>query len=76
MSQKRDKHHIRAQKETKIIDDYTCIVCGRQFKNSHGHHLIYYSEGGGATVQNMTTLCPECHRAYHQGKLKVDIIRS
>lgn len=75
MSQKRNKHHIRAQKEAKIIDNYTCLICGRKFPNSHGHHLIYYSEGGSASVQNMTTLCPDCHRDYHNGKININIYR-
>lgn len=75
MSQKRSKEHIRAQKEGKILDEYVCFFCLKQFNGNHGHHIILYSEGGQASVQNIITLCPECHRGYHSGKIKVDITR-
>lgn len=75
MSQKRSSAHIKAQKEGKILDDYVCFFCLRKFKSNHGHHIILYSESGEPSVQNMITLCPECHRDYHSGKIKLDLNR-
>ena len=75
MAQKRSKEHIKAQKDGKILDEYVCFFCNRQFRGNHGHHIIQYSEGGEASVQNMITLCPECHREYHSGKIRLDISR-
>ena len=75
MAQKRSSAHIKAQKEGKEIDEYMCFFCYRQFKGNHGHHIILYSEGGVASSDNMVTLCPECHREYHNGKIKLDLIR-
>ena len=75
MTQRRSSAHIRAQQESKEIDQYTCFFCLKQFHGNHGHHIIFYSEGGTADTQNMITLCPECHRAYHSGKIKLDITR-
>ncbi|WP_407929141.1 HNH endonuclease [Desulfomarina profundi] len=52
-----------------------CLRCGGVFKDSHGHHLLYYSEGGPANYQTMATMCPGCHRKYHSKKANIDIIR-
>ncbi|MDD1428613.1 HNH endonuclease [Dolichospermum sp. ST_sed9] len=51
------------------------MVCGKITQKAHGHHLIPYSEGGEADLQNMITFCPECHRKYHSGELNIDIDR-
>ena len=75
MAQKRNSKHIRAQKDGKKLDQYVCFFCLKQCQDNHGHHIMLYSEGGQASVQNMITLCPECHREYHKGKLNLDIIR-
>ena len=75
MAQKRSNDHLRAQKEGKEADEYMCFFCLRQFHENHGHHIMLYSEGGEPSVQNMVTLCPECHRDYHSGKIKVDLNR-
>ena len=50
-------------------------LCGKITQKAHGHHLIPYSEGGEAHLQNMITFCPECHRKYHSGELNIDIDR-
>lgn len=75
MAQRRSSEHIAAQRAGKEADVFMCFFCLRQFKGNHGHHLMLYSEGGEATVQNMVTLCPECHRDYHRGIIKLDLSR-
>ncbi|WP_459678880.1 HNH endonuclease [Pseudomonas fluorescens] len=52
-----------------------CLRCGGVYKDAHGHHLLYYSEGGPANYHTMTTKCPSCHRLYHAKKANIDIIR-
>jgi 5-methylcytosine-specific restriction endonuclease McrA len=74
--QNRPKDHRQAQKQVKELEGYECMVCGQVIKSAHGHHLIPYSEGGAANLQNMTTFCPECHRQYHSGQLNIDIYRT
>lgn len=74
----RPSEHIKAQKQVKEIENYQCMICGIEIKDkreAHGHHLIYYKDGGAGDVQNMTTLCASCHRKYHNGELNVDIYR-
>ena len=72
---KRPAAHRKAQREGKIRDDYACAFCGRQLLENQGHHIIPYSEGGPASTDNILTLCPRCHRAYHNGEINIDIIR-
>jgi 5-methylcytosine-specific restriction endonuclease McrA len=72
---KRNSKHIKAQKEGKRLDEYMCFFCLDTFKGNHGHHIILYSEDGIASVNNMITLCPDCHRKYHSGKLNIEIGR-
>ncbi|WP_204106062.1 MULTISPECIES: HNH endonuclease [Spirulina sp. CCY15215] len=75
MGQNRPYKHRKAQKEVKEYEQYQCMVCGKISQNAQGHHLIPYSEGGSADMQNMITLCLDCHRKYHRGELNIDIYR-
>lgn len=75
MAQKRNSAHIRAQREGKELDQFVCFFCLKQFQGNHGHHIMLYSEGGEPSVNNMVTLCPQCHRDYHSGKIRLDLSR-
>lgn len=72
---KRPYSHIIAQKTGKELDSYMCFFCNKVDKGNHGHHIVFYSEGGEASVKNIMTLCPDCHREYTVGKLHIDIGR-
>jgi 5-methylcytosine-specific restriction endonuclease McrA len=39
----------------------------------HPHHIKYKSAGGEDTLDNLVTLCWKCHRAVHDGFLKVTV---
>lgn len=73
--QKRPTDHIKAQKEGKEQESYMCMLCLKQYKGNHGHHLIHYSENGPAISENIVTLCPDCHKKYHAGEIPIDIGR-
>jgi len=73
MLQKRSSKHIKAQRQGKEEAGYICLLCSKQEKNNHGHHIIKYSEGGPASTNNIVTMCPECHTKYHSGEINVDI---
>lgn len=75
MGQKRPYEHRKAQKEVKKLESYQCMVSWEVNPKANGHHLIPYSKGGCADMQNMMTLCPLCHTKYHNGELKIDIHR-
>ena len=69
---KRNSAHQRAQKEGRVRDCNVCQICGR-IHNPEGHHIIDYQYGGGATKENIVTLCRNCHKEVHRGTL--DMVR-
>jgi hypothetical protein len=44
-----------------------CSNCGWNLCRGDLHHIIPTSKGGDDTNKNITYLCPNCHRAAHQG---------
>lgn len=46
---------------------YACADCGKEGQSFHAHHIIPRSAGGKNTVKNGTYLCPDCHKARHNG---------
>ena len=77
----RPRGHREAQKLAKVRDDYTCAIFGERIPpeeaaykyQAEGHHIIEYSDGGPAAVENIITLCYDCHLAYHRGEIDFDI---
>jgi predicted restriction endonuclease len=51
-------------------DNYRCRVCNNS-NGLHPHHIKYKSAGGTDTLDNLLTVCFACHRAIHDGFLKV-----
>lgn len=51
-------------------DDYTCKNCGRRGgiygdAELHAHHIVPKSNDGVHELDNLATLCSDCHRAVH-----------
>jgi len=46
-------------------DSYECQSCGVGDCRLHVHHKIPRSEGGSDHLENLTTLCPDCHADKH-----------
>ena len=42
-------------------DEYTCQVCKKKGGKLKIHHIIYRSLGGTSTVDNLITVCANCH---------------
>ena len=53
-------------------DGYTCQCCGAHDNNVrlHVHHIESRQTGGNAP-NDLITLCEHCHKALHEGKLKL-----
>ena len=51
-------------------DNYTCQCCKTKKGTLHAHHIVYRSNGGADTLDNLIVLCEECHNKLHDGKLK------
>jgi len=54
-------------------DGYQCQQCGKQKVRLEAHHLIFREQGGKATLTNLLTLCVACHKAVHQGKVRLPV---
>ena len=66
--QQRPYAHVNAQRQGRIRDRHTCQICGST-RHPEGHHIFDYSFGGAADPDNIITLCHECHRRVHDGKI-------
>lgn len=51
-------------------DNYTCQCCKTKKSTMHVHHIIYRSNGGSDKMENLITLCEDCHKKLHDGQLK------
>ncbi len=69
---KRDSSHNKVQRLGKERDRFTCQVCGSTVA-PEGHHIIDYQYGGNANVDNIVTLCHNCHKQVHRGK--IDLVK-
>jgi 5-methylcytosine-specific restriction endonuclease McrA len=49
-------------------DDYTCQECGQTNCEVHAHHIEFVSNGGAKyDMENLVTLCKDCHMSIHNG---------
>ncbi len=53
-----------------VRDEWKCRFC-KSRENLTPHHLIHKSQGGEDSLDNLVTLCFNCHRLIHDGKLKI-----
>lgn len=51
-------------------DGYKCQCCKTKKGKLNAHHIIYRSNGGADTLDNLITLCEDCHEKLHRGELK------
>lgn len=76
MATKRPYEHTKQQRKIKETQGNICIICWADERRlARGHHLIPFSEDGSDNILNFVTLCDDCHKKYHAGKLKIDIYR-
>ena len=46
-----------------------CSLCGWDKGSCDIHHIIPKSQGGDNNHDNLTHICPNCHRLAHEGKI-------
>ena len=51
-------------------DDYTCQICGEKDTHLEVHHIQFRSKGGSDRMDNLVTLCHDCHSKVHGGGLE------
>jgi hypothetical protein len=54
-------------------DGWKCRHCESR-NGLHPHHVIYRSQQGPDALNNLITLCAVCHRAHHDGHLKIELV--
>ena len=57
--------------KVRFRDNYTCQYCKTKNKNVtlEVHHIIFRSNGGSDDENNLITLCHNCHKDLHNGKI-------
>jgi len=45
------------------------IYCGQSI---HLHHVVYRSQGGPTTLENLLSVCQKCHAAIHAKTIQVE----
>lgn len=53
-------------------DNYTCQICGKKNSKLEVHHIQFRSKGGSNRMDNLVTLCRDCHKQIHSGRLVFD----
>ena len=65
--------YTNAREHALVRDKYTCQYCGKKNCRVEAHHIIFKSKGGGDTLENLITLCEDCHKAVHLGKIELKL---
>lgn len=57
-------------------DNYTCQICNESPEDERlleVHHIVPLSEGGSDNLENLVTVCPNCHRKLEYSELKEEL---
>jgi len=66
--EQKDFYNVKSAVLTR--DDYTCQICGEKDTRLEVHHIQYRSKGGSNRMDNLVTLCHDCHSKIHSGELE------
>ena len=57
-------------------DGYQCQKCKTKKGKLHVHHVVFRSNGGTDSPENLIVLCSDCHDKLHKGEFEIKGIRS
>ena len=57
-------------------DGFQCPKCKTKKGKLHVHHIVFRSNGGTDTPDNLITLCEECHTKIHRGEFTIKGVKS
>lgn len=63
--------YANAREHALVRDDYTCQFCGKKNCRLEVHHIVFRRNGGSDNLENLITLCEDCHKAVHLGKIEL-----
>ena len=65
--------YANAREHALVRDKYTCQCCGKKNCRVEAHHIVFRSKGGSDTLENLVTLCEDCHKAIHLGGIDLKL---
>ena len=65
--------YANAREHALVRDKYTCQCCGKKNCRVEAHHIVYRSKNGSNDLENYVTLCEDCHKAVHLGKIELKL---
>ena len=55
----------KIRKQVYERDNYTCRLCRAKDVKLYAHHIVSKSKGGSDNLENLVSLCEECHIKQH-----------
>ena len=65
--------YANAREHALVRDKYTCQCCGKKNCRVEAHHIVFRSKNGSNDLENYITLCEDCHKAVHLGKIDLNL---
>ena len=56
-----------------VRDNYTCQCCGKKNCRVEVHHIVFRRNGGSDSLENLITLCGDCHKSVHSGEIELKL---
>ena len=66
--------YANAREHALVRDKYTCQCCGKKNCRVEAHHIVFRSKNGSNDLENYITLCEDCHKAVHLGKIDLKLM--
>ena len=64
----RKKGYANTSEYVLCRDKHTCQLCKAKSGKMHVHHVVWQSENGSDTPENLVTLCEKCHKKVHSNQ--------
>ena len=65
--------YANAREHALVRDKYTCQCCGKKNCRLEVHHIVFRRNGGSDNIENLITLCEDCHKAIHLGEVDLKL---
>ena len=65
--------YANAREHALVRDRYTCQCCGKKNCRLEVHHIVFRRNGGSDRLENLITLCEDCHKAVHLGEVELKL---
>ena len=65
--------YANAREHALVRDNHTCQCCGKNNCRVEVHHIVFRRNGGSDSLDNLVTLCEDCHRAIHLAEIDLKL---